>query len=266
MFLVIVPTENVHIRKPGDYVVVENNHHQLPIGFVQFIGTEDEVYRKSIARRNRLRELHIEAERLEKKLEEAKVKTNIIQLMIQNEIDTASHKYQKYLSLLTEQSREEIVLFALGRSDFDHDFIPIYFPGVEYNEVTRRKTDVLKNIQSLESQEQMAIQARKNAREAEENARKKAKEGDQSVRLGSEKDGGAGGVSSGQYHRPFLFGVKNGGRGGRVSFGQYHRPSLFGGSGGGVGGDVFSGSTRREVLFGGKNSLEGCNDSTKPKF
>ena len=166
VFLVVVPTKNIHPSKPADYVVVENNNHQLPIGYVSFTDVDQAAANRSVVARNQLRVLNLEAEKLERKSDEAKMKAKIIQLIIQNEIESASHRYQKHFStLLTEQSRKEIVMYARGQRDLDFELVSYYFPGVEEEDVTGTKqAEILDGVQSVEKQESLALEARKKAK------------------------------------------------------------------------------------------------------
>jgi hypothetical protein len=139
VFLIVVPTMQSRSKR-REIVVVENNHHQLPIGFVDFISADGDALQRS----------KDVAQYLGNQAKEAEIKASIIQLFIQKEIESARYKYNKHLNDLSIDCKKEIILFAM---DFvpgmdDDETLAIYFPikGCSYDEIREEKQVIMHGV------------------------------------------------------------------------------------------------------------------------
>ena len=132
LFLVVITPwsyQSEHLSyKPMDYVVVQDNRHQLPLGVVEFESVQPSAQRKSHLMCAALQKLNQEALVQQAKASEAASKALIIQLIIQGETEWASSKYAKHQTCLSETSKREIGMYAHLR--LDSSFVEYYFPNL----------------------------------------------------------------------------------------------------------------------------------------
>jgi hypothetical protein len=112
-------------NKPFSYVIVENNHHQLPIGTLTFTSVDQAVLEESNALRYQLKALNEEALQKERIVKTNQVKATIIQLIISRELEQAGHLYNQNMFDLVH--KKEIAMYAY--EGYDEEFIAFYFDG-----------------------------------------------------------------------------------------------------------------------------------------
>ena len=125
VFLVVIPPARPQ-RAPHDYVVVNDNDHQLPLGSFTFKSVDQTVLRGSIQKRQQLAHLSRMAEEKTRQANVAMFKATIIQHLIRNKVDVASEKYQKHKDQLCHISKREISMYV--HRVVDADVISFYFP------------------------------------------------------------------------------------------------------------------------------------------
>jgi len=94
VFCVIIPPPCKE-NQPPDYVVVEENSHQLPLGTLCYKSVDNDAMSRSSIMKNSLSKLHHQVCQREKMAMQARMKSQIIQYLIQNRIDIAKEKYEK---------------------------------------------------------------------------------------------------------------------------------------------------------------------------
>lgn len=128
VFLVIMPkNDEMYKTKPFSYVVVENNHHQLPIGSLTYTSVDQAVLSTSNSMRSRLKALNEEALQKEKEAKSNQIKAKIIQLIISREVEHAGQVYNRNKSMFDLKMRKEIAMYAY--EGYDEDFVSFYFDG-----------------------------------------------------------------------------------------------------------------------------------------
>jgi hypothetical protein len=114
---------------PWDYVVVNDNARQLPIGYFEYTAVDRLVMRKANLQFWQLQTLSRQVHLKTVAAKEVTAKKDIIQNLIRSNIDKASVLYKKYSTILSELSKQEISMFAHGQR-IDKDFIDYYFEGL----------------------------------------------------------------------------------------------------------------------------------------
>ena len=136
VFFVIVPrlrpvesqSANVAtIRPPYEMIVVEQNHHQLPIGILKFSSVDAQVMAAAQRSKSLLQQLNIEAMEKEKAAKVASIKARIIQLIIQCEFELAGSIYNQHKSQFSQVCKKEIAIYAY--EGYDEEFVSYYFEG-----------------------------------------------------------------------------------------------------------------------------------------
>lgn len=127
VFLVVIPhymepTEEIIDGKPVkaarlkhppfEYVVVDNNANQMPLGVVKFTGTDAEAVQRSTQLRHLLQTFNLKVIDASKKLEEMKIKAQIIQYIIQGKYDNAEGRWRKHRVHLSAIAQKEISFYA----------------------------------------------------------------------------------------------------------------------------------------------------------
>ncbi|KAL3904629.1 MAG: hypothetical protein SGILL_009992 [Bacillariaceae sp.] len=129
VFLVVVPPKDKQAKKlPMDYVVVNENSHQLPLGVLNFGKVDSTALARANEMRNRLRQLNSDIERLRAGAMDAQTKAYIIQLLIQEKTDLAIEKYEKHHSTMKKESLMEISMYV--HEKFDADLATCLFPDL----------------------------------------------------------------------------------------------------------------------------------------
>lgn len=113
---------------PPDYVVVENNNHQIPIGTMKFESVDRNVVNISQSRRQKLMALSREVFAKSQVTKETQIKAKIIQDLIAGKVDTASRHYEKQRDVLKEVSKREISWYV--RQNVEEEVICFYFEGL----------------------------------------------------------------------------------------------------------------------------------------
>jgi len=126
--VVIPPVSERNIICPSDYVIVDNNCYQLPLGVLKFTSVDHEVSAKSNARRREYFDLCMEVRTKTQIKEETKIKADIIKKIIMEDIDSAAQTYENKDSLLTELSRKEVSWYV--NKHLDKNVIPAFFPNL----------------------------------------------------------------------------------------------------------------------------------------
>lgn len=175
-FLALPPSCNRKHRIPQDYVVVENNHHQIPIGTMKFTHVNQSVMTASQSRRAKFLALSRDVFQKEQISKETRFKATIIQDLIANKIDLASEQYQKHYGNLSFVSRREISWYA--HQKVDEDVVSFYFPGLpDPFGADEIETVALQSLDDATKQEQEA----KERLEAERQKEADAQNGPQQV-------------------------------------------------------------------------------------
>jgi len=109
VFVVVLPQTTSGFKCPADMVVVNNSGYQLPIGVITFESVARGVARTSATRRiNYFSACMKEVDRKGKIKRDAKIRSEIIQHLIADRIDTAAGIYEKTYLFLNKVSRREI--------------------------------------------------------------------------------------------------------------------------------------------------------------
>uniref|UniRef100_A0A7S3L720 PARP catalytic domain-containing protein n=1 Tax=Amphora coffeiformis TaxID=265554 RepID=A0A7S3L720_9STRA len=136
VFFVIVPpapmehetTSSSPLRNcPFEYLVVENNDSQLPIGTLNFSSVDAQALAASQQSRYSLQRLNIEALEKEKVAKLAATKARVIQLIIQRELELAGKVYNDHKSRFSMACKKEIAMYAY--EGYDEEFISFFFDG-----------------------------------------------------------------------------------------------------------------------------------------
>ena len=155
VFVVAAPPQRP--GTPPDYVVVENNTHQYPLGVMKFGKVDHDTMQRSNTMRATLKHFSQELQKKESVVIEAQTKAYIIQLIIQDKIDMANEKYVKYRSMLKVESLQEISMYVRDR--VDKDVVDVLFPELP----PPYKSDEFvsqTNLSTVEAYEQHAVEAK----------------------------------------------------------------------------------------------------------
>ena len=114
-------------NKPFEFVVVETNHHQLPVGVLKFSSVKAAALNASYELKRQLQQLNQEALEAEKQAQVAAAKAKIIQLIIHRELESAGTLYNRNKGDFDEVSKKEIGIYA--HEVYDEEFISYYFAG-----------------------------------------------------------------------------------------------------------------------------------------
>ena len=130
VFLVVVPKRDPSTRYPSNFVVVKNNSHQIPLGTILFDSVDRIVMQESRKLRNKLQSLSETLDAKQLKAEETRLKAEIMQKLMTQEMEKASNLYQENMGLLGELSKREIAWYV-------HPFFPddsraevLFFPNL----------------------------------------------------------------------------------------------------------------------------------------
>jgi len=165
VFLVIIPpASKIQKNCPPDYVVVDNNCHQLPLGVLKFTSVDMKVRSTSNARRKIFTDLCKKVRLKTQIKEETKIKAAIIKKIILKDMDSAAQIYENKGLLLTELSRKEISWYV--HQNWDKDVIPVFFPNLP-NSMTSEELGGIK-LHNLEN----AVEEEKEAKDKLEVARR----------------------------------------------------------------------------------------------
>jgi hypothetical protein len=155
VFVVAAPPQRP--GTPTEYVVVENNTHQYPLGVMKFGQVDHGAMHRSNNMRSKLKQLSQELQMKESVVIEAQMKAYIIQLIIQNKIDVAHEKYVKYRAMLKYESLQEISMYIHQR--VHEDVIDVLFPELpppfKPDEFVSQT-----NLSTVEAYEQHAVKAK----------------------------------------------------------------------------------------------------------
>ena len=157
VFLVVIPNKTAHNICPPDYVVVENNDHQLPLGSVSFKSIDRNANKRSCAMYMKLQQLRRTVYEKTQEANEAMLKATIIQLLIRGKDHIASEKYQKHIVDLKATSKREISMYVYRL--VDNEVISFYFPDLP--EPMRAEERDTAAIKSVDKTEQEASKAKK---------------------------------------------------------------------------------------------------------
>ena len=172
VFLVVVPPkEKQHDDLPPDYVVVNENSHQLPLGVLNFGTVDSDAMARANGMRTRLKQLNKEISQRQAEAADAQMKAYIIQLLIQEKTDLAANKYEKHYKTMKKESLMEISMYVYQK--FDADLVPCLFPELpkpyKADEFQRRATT------TVETHQKGVFDAKSKLREARENASRNSK-------------------------------------------------------------------------------------------
>jgi hypothetical protein len=148
---------------PPDYVVVENNCYQIPIGTMKFEAVDTTVLRNSRNRRKNFLALSHEVAAASQVAKETQLKAQIIQDLITNQVlDVASDRYQKHRNSLLEVSRREISWYV--HQNVDKEVMSFYFEDLPEPLSVNDMATV--NIQSLDDATRREQQAKQRLEDA----------------------------------------------------------------------------------------------------
>ncbi|CAB9510827.1 expressed unknown protein [Seminavis robusta] len=131
---------------PKDYVIVNNNHHQLPIGTIRFKKVHESFANSSRERRSSFLQLSKEVHTKSQVAKGGLIKAQIIQHLIAENIDAASEHYEKHRTCLSTASRKEVAWYV--HKKVDAGVIPFLFS--ELPEPITDKEMELAKIQSVD--------------------------------------------------------------------------------------------------------------------
>ena len=120
------------------FVVVANNSHQLPLGTIKF----QTAYSRWYVAKRKQEQLSME--------EDIRVKSQVIQYLINGQLDVASELYQNKERFLTKSSKIEIVWYVLRTCD-DKDLVEYLFPNLQDESADTNDTNVDDTMQEDES-------------------------------------------------------------------------------------------------------------------
>ena len=148
---------------PNQFCVVEENHHQVPLGVLSFASVKAATLSRSQALRRALQGLCSEALRQNLLAREAKLKATIIQLMIQGETDLAAYKFKKTPDF-SDAAKQEIAFYAYQR--MDEEFVEYFFEGRLPSRADCLWDELEGKIKSVETHESEAAAAVKRVEES----------------------------------------------------------------------------------------------------
>ena len=138
IFLVLVPEENQgHDNDPAAgwpsfqhlrIIVVKENEHQFPIGVLRFKSYTAKARSLSGQLQRQISVAQTELIQREYERNQALIKAQIIQSLIQDESDIAAEKYEKFQKQLSEACKREISMYVHERLDVD--VVPFIFPNL----------------------------------------------------------------------------------------------------------------------------------------
>jgi len=158
VFVVVLPPASAREKPscPADYVVVDNNGHQLPLGVLKFTSVDEKVESRSHTRRKNFLDLCMEVRLKTKIKEEAEIKAAIIKKIIMEDMESAAKIYENKNLLLTELSRKEVSWYV--HQNMNKDVIPAFFLN-------------LPNPMSVDENERVELHKVENAVEEEQEAK-----------------------------------------------------------------------------------------------
>ena len=165
VFLVVVPKRVAAAvatraaRVPANFVVVQNNSHQIPLGTMFFDSVDKGVLEASQKLRGKLNQLAKDAEAKVLEVEETKLKAAIMQELMKNEFEKASKLYLENKEVLTELSKREIAWYAQPILKDDPRYAT-FFPDLPLALKAMELKDA--NITSLDMAERMECRAKRN--------------------------------------------------------------------------------------------------------
>ena len=154
VFLVVKPFQHAP-ESPIDYIVVPTSEHQLPLGVLSYAKVQAEGLDRASAMREKLQQLHLELHDKELRADIARIKANVIQKIITDELDIASELYMKNDSILDLTAKKEISTYA--RTKFDEEFVSFYFPDLPAR-MTEEEEQLIISVEDLEEE----VRAKKN--------------------------------------------------------------------------------------------------------
>ena len=150
---------------PNEFCVVEENHHQVPLGVLSFTSVKAATLSRSRTLRRQLRGLRLEVQRQNLLAHEAKLKATIIQLMIQGETDLAAYKFNKTPDgFFSHAAKQEIAFYAYQR--MDEQFVEYFFKGRLPSHADCLWDELEGKIKSVETHESEAAAALKKLEES----------------------------------------------------------------------------------------------------
>lgn len=159
VFLVVVPKRDSGTRAPANFVVVNNNSHQIPLGTMFFDSVDQGVVVAAQKLKEKLNQLAQDAEAKLLEVAETKIKAAIMQELMKNELEKASHLYLENKAILTDLSKREIAWYAHPFLKNDSRFAT-FFPDLPNPLKATELKDA--NVTSLEMSEQMESRAKRN--------------------------------------------------------------------------------------------------------
>ena len=132
VFLVVGPLRSKASRTsrkiPYDFVTVQDNRHQFPLGVPHF----SKVDALALGRSQKIREqMKAARQKINDEVaatQDVQWKALIIQLLIQSKVDLAMEKYERFHQRLSYESKREISMYI--HKVLDDDVIPCLFPDL----------------------------------------------------------------------------------------------------------------------------------------
>ncbi|CAB9504573.1 Poly(ADP-ribose) polymerase catalytic domain [Seminavis robusta] len=168
VFVVVLPSTlppssaSTHHTVPDDFLVVNNNAHQVPIGTLKFTSVNQEVLKLSQTKRKQFLQLSKQVFDKSQIAEEGKIKARIIEYLIKGTFDLASELYEKNTTVLKDTSKRELAWYC--HSTMDKEIISFYFSDLPHpmnsQELAKAKiqsvddamVDLCKAMQNLENE------------------------------------------------------------------------------------------------------------------
>jgi Poly(ADP-ribose) polymerase catalytic domain len=113
---------------PHEFLVIDNNSHQLPIGTMKFRSVNPDVLNASQENRRKFLELSKQVFDRCRIAEEGRIKALIMKYLIFGTVDLASELYVKQGSFLKESSKKEISWYVFKTCE--NDLIDYFFPNL----------------------------------------------------------------------------------------------------------------------------------------
>ena len=153
VFLVVIPKRDKSIYCPANYIVVNNNNHQIPIGTILFSSVDESVAMHSEKLRQKVLSLAAEVEAKQLQVEETKIKATIMQHLMCQRFEEASELYLENKWILTELSKREIAWYVhpfLSKDPRYEAFFPELPPPLHTSEL--QQADVTSVEMSVSSE------------------------------------------------------------------------------------------------------------------
>ena len=131
VFLVILPERaTLQSNCPLNYVVVNNNGHQIPLGTILFSSVDKKVASFSAKLKQKVITLAQDLEAKQLKVEETQVKAEIMQHLMCHRLRKSSQLYLENKSILSELSNREIAWYVNPFAKADPVRYAAFFPDL----------------------------------------------------------------------------------------------------------------------------------------